>query len=107
MKRVLTTRTPATYLVLRLIHEQLHGRGVDQADGGPGLNQPVLGKPLSSPAKTEKHALWIDTTNKASFELGDGTNSKTLLSNQVLDTNWHYVAATQVQRGGAAPLSHL
>jgi RHS repeat-associated protein len=57
-------------------------------------SQAVLGKPLTTTTKSENYAIWLDTSNKVRFEVGNGTNSQTVTSAAAVDTNWHHIVAT-------------
>ena len=58
------------------------------------LLQAVAGKPLTTTSKSENYAIWIDTTNKIRFEIGNGTKNGAVLSAAALDTNWHHIVGT-------------
>ena len=57
-------------------------------------SQAVLGKPLTTTTKSENYGIWLDTSNKVRFEVGNGTNSQTVTSAAAVDTNWHHIVAT-------------
>jgi RHS repeat-associated protein len=57
-------------------------------------SQAVIGKPLTTTTKSENYAIWLDTSNKIRFEVGNGSSSKTVTSAGAIDTNWHQVTAT-------------
>ena len=58
-----------------------------------GVWQVVASKPGNGQSKFENYAIWINTTNNLVAFFGDGVNF-VRVNGPVIDTNWHYVAAT-------------
>jgi RHS repeat-associated protein len=58
--------------------------------------QAVAGKPLTTTTKSENYAIWIDASNDARFEVGNGTNKSQILTctAHALDTSWHHIVGT-------------
>jgi hypothetical protein len=59
-----------------------------------GTYQVLVGKPGDGHSKNENYAVWLTPSNKYTAYFGNGASVVAVQTPAILDTNWHYVVAT-------------